>query len=177
MEAKQLRLNIGGTERRDGWTILNIEPGPIVDVVGPCDDLSQFANDSVAEIYASHVYEHLSHNCECRRALTEAHRVLVPGGQLRISVPDFELLCRMYLHTSLGVLDRWKVMEMIFGGQLDAHDFHRIGMSWEFISIILGEIGFTDIQRVKEFGIFQDCSSIRFHGALISLNVLARKHG
>jgi predicted SAM-dependent methyltransferase len=148
-----------------------------VDVVGPCSDLSRFANGSVTEIYASHVYEHLSHNRELRQAFVEAHRVLAPGGILRVSVPDFELLCRMFLHPSLSVRERWKVMEIVYGGQLDAHDFHRIGLSWEFLSTILGEVGFMDIQRVPEFGLFQDCSTIRFNGMPISLNVQAAKGG
>lgn len=30
------RLNIGGEVARDGWKILNIQPGPHVDFVGNC---------------------------------------------------------------------------------------------------------------------------------------------
>ena len=55
------RLNIGGTERRDGWKILNILPGPEVDYVGDCTDLTQLADASVDDVYASHVLEHLGY--------------------------------------------------------------------------------------------------------------------
>src|SRR6476660_9763094 len=92
-----LRLNIGGTEPRHGWKILNIQPGPCVDFVGDCTDLSQFADDSVAEVYASHVFEHLGYQEDLPRALREVRRVLVPGGLFRIGVPDLDALCWLFM--------------------------------------------------------------------------------
>ena len=59
-----MKLHIGGKEIEEGWSILNIQPGHGVDFVGPCNDLSEFKDCSVDEIYASHVYEHLSHRGE-----------------------------------------------------------------------------------------------------------------
>ena len=53
------KLNIGGTAAAAGWTVLNIQPGPQVDVVGDGVDLARFAAGSVEEIYASHVLEGL----------------------------------------------------------------------------------------------------------------------
>ncbi len=83
-----LRLHIGGKDVKPGWKILNVQPGPGVDYVGTCTDLSAFGDRSVAEIYASHVLEHLSYTEELPRALKEFHRVLVPGARLRVAVPD-----------------------------------------------------------------------------------------
>lgn len=170
-----LRLHIGGMEAREGWKILNVQPGPGVDFVGDCLDLGQFGDDSVSEIYASHVLEHLGYRTELRQALREARRVLIPGGTFRISVPDFEVLCRLFLLPTLNIEQRFHVMSMAFGGQLDAHDYHKTGLTWEFLSNYLHEAGFTQIRRVQEFGLFRDCSSLRFEGRLISLNVEARK--
>ena len=48
-----LRLHIGGRTPRAGWKILDVNPGPHVDFVGNCRDLSRFADGSVAEVYAS----------------------------------------------------------------------------------------------------------------------------
>ena len=45
-----LRLHIGGTQAKEGWKILNIEPGPQVDFVGDCGSLPQFAENSVERI-------------------------------------------------------------------------------------------------------------------------------
>ena len=85
------RLHIGGIEPRPSWKIWNIQPGPGVDFVGDCSDLSQFADESVDEIYASHVLEHLDHKREIPKASKELHRILKPTGVLSISVPDLEI--------------------------------------------------------------------------------------
>jgi len=171
-----LRLNIGGTTPLDGWKILNVQPGKDVDYIGNCTNLDQFANASVSEIYASHVFEHLSYVNELLNTLKEVHRTLKPGGVLRCSVPDFEILCKMYLHPSLSGEQRFFIMNMIFGGQQDPHDFHKVGLSWELMSSYLKQAGFKSIKRVREFGIFKnDCSSIKYYGQLISLNIEAIK--
>ncbi|MDH3584596.1 MAG: methyltransferase domain-containing protein, partial [Phycisphaerae bacterium] len=116
-----LRLHIGGREAKQGWKILNIQDGPGVDFVGNCVDLSQFPDGSVAEIYASHVVEHLGYQQELPKALAEFHRVLRPGGRALISVPDLELLCRMFLHPELKPEQRFYLMRVIMGGQCDDH--------------------------------------------------------
>ena len=124
MSQVPIRLHIGGEEAKTGWTILNIQNGPNVDAVGDCSDLSQFADGSVAEIYASHVFEHVGYLDDLPKALLECRRVLSPGGKLGISVPDFETLCRLFIHPQLNAEQRFTIMRITFGGQTDAHDFH-----------------------------------------------------
>lgn len=170
-----LRLHIGGKQVKEGWKILNIQPGPGVDYVGSCTDLGQFADGSVSEIYASHVLEHLSYMNELPLALRGFHRVLAPGGRLRVSVPDFERLCRIYLLPKLDFKARFHVMRMIFGGQTDPYDFHKVGLTGEVLGTYLRDAGFVDLQRVSEFGEFDDASSLKLGPTLISLNVVARK--
>ena len=174
--ASPLCLHIGGWEPRPGWKILNIQPGPGVDFVGDCRNLSQFPDASVEQVYASHVYEHLPYNGGVlASALKEAHRVLQPGGIFRISVPDLEICCRLFLAPPATVKDRFEVMRFIFGGQIDAYDFHQVGLTFEFLGRFLQDAGFATIRRVEEFKLFEDSSSRRFHGVLISLNVEAIK--
>lgn len=170
-----LRLHIGGLEAKPGWKILNIQPGDGVDFVGNCGDLSRLADESVTEVYAAHVLEHLGYLDELPRALAEIHRVLVPGGIARLSVPDFELLCRMFLHPELAADARYHVMRIMFGGQTDPHDYHHVGLTWEFLENYLKEAGFVSIKRVSEFGLFDDASSLKLFDNLISLNVEATK--
>jgi predicted SAM-dependent methyltransferase len=175
-----IRLNIGGNEVRQGWKILDARPGPGVDYVGNCTSLGQFADNSIEEIYAAHVLEHLSYQGEIAQALREMRRALIPGGVLRLSVPDLDVLCRIFVSPDLSVEQRFYVMRMIFGGQINPYDLHKTGLNWDFLSKYLAETGFTEISRVAEFGVFlNDCSSMRFNNQLISLNVLAIKpwHG
>jgi predicted SAM-dependent methyltransferase len=170
-----LRLHIGGTETRPGWKILNVQPGPGVDFVGDCTDLGRFADASVQEIYASHVLEHLSYQDRLPRALGELYRVLRPGGKAMISVPDLEVLCRLFLDPRAKVRDRFEIMRMAFGGQMDAHDFHFVGLSYDLLYNFLFGAGFRRIEQVKAFGLFRDSSTIEYLGEPISLNVVAHR--
>jgi len=170
-----LRLHIGGEAALDGWKVLNIEPADYVDFVGDCSDLSQFADQSVAEIYASHVLEHLGYLDDLPNALKGFHRVLKVGGRLRLSVPDLETLCRLFLHPKLDMASRFHVMRVIFGGQMDPHDFHKVGMTEEFMTDYLQVAGFTSIERVESFDLVADTSTLKLAGVAVSLNMQAVK--
>jgi predicted SAM-dependent methyltransferase len=170
-----MKLHIGGKERHPDWKILDILPGPDVDFVGDCTDLSQFADGSIDAIYAAHVLEHLGYRDELPRALAECCRVLKPGGDFMISVPNFEELCAMFNAENLTVNERFHVMRVIFGGQQDAYDFHKMGFTTDFLQIFLGQAGFKKFQRVPEFGLFEDSSLLKIGSHWISLNVVATK--
>lgn len=170
-----LRLHIGGEAALDGWKVLNIEPADFVDYVVDCSDLSLFADQSVAEIYASHVLEHLGYLDELPNALKEFHRVLKVGGRLRLSVPDLETLCRLFLHPKLDMSSRFHVMRVMFGGQTTPHDFHKVGMTEEFMTDYLQVAGFTSIERVETFDLVADTSTLKLAGVSISLNMQAIK--
>ena len=170
-----LRLHIGGEEVKAGWKILNAQSLPGVDFVGNCVDLSQFADNTVKEVYASHVYEHLGYNNELPQALREAHRVLEPGGVFRAGVPDLEALCRLFLEPRMDKDDKFHVMRMIYGGQVDDYDYHYVGFSFEIFADLLTEAGFKNIRRVQDFGLFKDTTGMKFGKVAISLNVVAVK--
>ena len=175
MSQVPIRLHIGGEEAKTGWTILNIQNGPNVDAVGDCSDLSQFADGSVAEIYASHVFEHVGYLDDLPKALLECRRVLSPGGKLGISVPDFETLCRLFIHPQLNAEQRFTIMRITFGGQTDAHDFHKVGLTMEFLEDYLKVAGFCDIKRIETHDLFEDSSTLKLGDVSINLNVVARK--
>lgn len=169
----ELRLHIGGIEPRMGWKILNVQPGPHVDFIGSCTDLDRFPDGSVAEVYASHVFEHLGYQAELHRALSGIRRILRPGGYLRVSVPDLEILCRMFVHPALSVDARFHLMRIIYGGQMDPYDFHKVGFTLEFLGYFLEKHGFRDIRRIAEHDLFHDTSRLVVFGQPISLNVIA----
>jgi predicted SAM-dependent methyltransferase len=109
------------------------------------------------------------------RALAEWHRVLAPGGRLSISVPDLAKLGPVLAHPRLEDHVRDWIINVIYGGQLDEHDFHKMGFTFETLSRYLKDAGFGKIMRVNEFDLFEDSSRLRLGQALISLNMIARK--
>lgn len=172
-----MRLHIGGKVRAAGWTVLNVQPGDHVDIVGSCVDLSMIADNTVEEVYASHVLEHLGHAAELPKALAEIYRVLRPGGRLKASVPDLEILCALFVHPESTPRHRLRLMNFMFGAQEDQFDLHKVGMWWDYFGFQLERAGFINIERVENFGLFEDYSSFTFGGVAISLNVIAEKRG
>jgi predicted SAM-dependent methyltransferase len=172
-----IRLHIGGKEPHPDWKILDIEARPEVDFVGDAANLSQFAEGAIAAIYASHVLEHFYYglNNELIATLSEWHRVLQPGGKLYISVPDLKTLCWLYLNPNLMPLERHHLMRMMFGGQVNQYDVHKVGFDVDTLALYIEAAGFQDYEPVSEFGLFKDCSSLRVLDTLISLNVIVTK--
>lgn len=169
-----MRLHIGGREVRAGWKILNVLDSEGVDFVGDVCDLSAFPDACCEKVYASHVMEHVEQRkFDC--TLKGIYRILCKNGELYFSVPDLETLCRLFLSSELDMVQRLGVMQMMFGGQDDAYDFHRIGLTGEFMMYFLKLAGFSSIKKVESFGLFDDTSEYRFNGVPISLNLIAKK--
>jgi predicted SAM-dependent methyltransferase len=83
-----LRLHLGsGSVRLDGWTNVDIQALPGVDVVADVTKGLHFTD--VEAIFAEHFLEHLP-LAGALFFLQEAHRVLVPGGWLRLSTPNLD---------------------------------------------------------------------------------------
>ena len=172
-----LQLHIGGKEIHPEWKILDAIEADHVDYICNAGNLKIFEDSSVSRIYASHVLEHFHYglNNEVLNTLQEWKRVLVPGGQLLLSVPDLKTLCWLYLHPNLMPIERHHIMRMIFGGQIDHYDVHKSGFDIETISLYLEEVGFRKIESISEFNLFNDSSNMRVLDTLISLNLVITK--
>jgi predicted SAM-dependent methyltransferase len=170
------KLHIGGKIRVEGWEVLNAVPMPCVDHVGDAGDLSRFETGTFGHLYASHVLEHFDYEKQIFATLAEWCRVLVPGGMLHVSVPDLDILARMFCdREKFNAHDRFLTMRMIFGGHTDKYDYHLVGLNEEFLSEYLIRSGFTNVVRVPELGIFYDSSKTELRGVQISLNMTAVK--
>jgi predicted SAM-dependent methyltransferase len=172
-----LKLHIGGKEPHPDWKILDIEARPEVDFVADAANLEQFADNSIAAIYASHVLEHFYYglNDELLKTLTEWHRVLQPNGKLYVSVPNLRTLCWLYLNPYLTPIDRYHLMRVMFGGQCNEYDVHKAGLDVDILAMYLADAGFLEFEQVSEFNFFKDCSSLRVMDTLISLNLIVTK--
>ena len=169
-----MKLHIGGKQKKDGWKILNIQKKNNVDFIGNITDLSQFEDSSIEEIYASHVFEHVLQS-EVNKTLKGIHRVLVDGGKFYVSVPDMDILCRMFIDPKAPLRVKFHAMRMMFGGQIDKFDIHYFGWNHQFMIDFLSQAGFKKLERVKSFNLFKDTSDYAPYGQPISLNVIAIK--
>ena len=169
-----MKLHIGGKQIKDGWKILNIQKNDGVDFVGSISDLSQFDDSSIEEIYASHVVEHVDQK-NIKKTLEGIYRVLKNDGKFYISVPDLDVLCRIFIDNKAPAKVKLHVMRMMFGGQTDEFDYHYFGWNYEFLNSYLIEAGFKKNERVKSFNLFNDTSDFAPYGPPISLNVIAYK--
>ena len=173
------KLHIGGRVKAAGWEVLDANPGALVDHVANANDLSLFSDHTFERIYASHVVEHFDYKDELSTTLKEWHRVLIPAGILYVSVPDLDILARLFLDReslSLG-RDRFSCHEDDFRRSLDKYDYHLVGLNEEFLGHFLRLAGFPRVDRVERFGMFNDTSDTEVRGVPISLNVVATKAG
>jgi predicted SAM-dependent methyltransferase len=175
-QVDERKLHIGGVQVKQGWEIINANPNSGVDHVGDAKDLSRFGDQTFAQIYASHVLEHIDYKNDLLKALQEWHRVLRYGGKLMVSVPDLDVLAYLLLQRDkLNIEERFLVMRMMFGGHIDRYDYHVVGLNHDFLRAYLTEAGFRNIQKVQSLGEFEDTSELALRGVRISLNVIAEK--
>ena len=94
--SEEVKLHLGCGERAiPGFIHIDVNDLPHIDYRRSIDDLSIFDNGTVDLIYSSHTLEYFD-RLEVMRVLKEWYRVLKKGGILRIAVPDFEAIVKIY---------------------------------------------------------------------------------
>ncbi len=183
-----MKLHLGcGKRHIPGFVHVDLCDMPHVEYKHGVDTLPMFENDSAELIYASHVFEYFDRE-EAQSVLAEWHRVLKPGGILRLAVPDFPALVRVYQMT--GSLDR--LVGPLYGrmpvqcGENGAQViYHRTVYDFAALKTLLEGCGFGDVRRYDWRKTIHkdrdDFSQAYFphmdktNGLLISLNVEAVK--
>jgi SAM-dependent methyltransferase len=113
-------------------------------------------------IRASHVLEHFPHG-QIADVLKEWVRVLKPGGELRIAVPNFEWIAENYV-AGQPINTQGYVM----GGQIDEADFHKAIFDKRSLTRQLAGAGLMLIREWKSE--LQDCAALP-----VSLNLCGTK--
>ena len=103
-----LKINLGsGHWKLDGWVNVDIdpdsEPDALADLSGPLP-----FEDSVAGFMHTEDFIDQLDLPGARRFLLECHRILAPGGTIRILTPDVEQLARMYLERPDELIELWR---------------------------------------------------------------------
>lgn len=141
-----MKLHLGcGKRYLTGFTHVDLDEYDHIDVNTSIDNLSMFESNSVDEIYSSHALEYFD-VYEVLDVLNEWNRVLKQGGALRIAVPDFQNLTKVYLETGdiekvIGpIVGRWPISQ-------DRVIYHKQIFDEKKLSSILTSCGFEDISR------------------------------
>lgn len=161
---------------------------PHIDYKSGIDTLPFFDDESVDLIYCSHALEYFDRH-EARPVLAEWRRVLKLGGTLRLAVPDFSALIKVYQST--GDLD--KIIGPLYGRmQIETPSgsrmlYHKTVYDQHSLSTLLEQCGFSNIEpwdwRTTEHAQIDDHSQAYFPhmqkecGLLVSLNIQAQKVG
>lgn len=130
-------------------------------------------------VYMSHVLEHVPRG-KILQTLKEMGRVLKPGGTLRISVPDFDHIVRLYASSDRDVA---AIAPALMGEQNHAFNFHYGVFNRNYLSGLLAKAGFRGVRewdpRRCEHHDFEDWASrpvyLGDRPFPISLNLEARK--
>lgn len=184
----QKKLHLGcGKRYLDGYIHVDLANYDHIDHHHDIKTLPMFDDCSVDLIYASHTLEYFD-RLEVMPVLAEWRRVLKDGGVLRLAVPDFEAMSKVYSNTGdLGLIigpmyGRWDVPG---GGQVF---YHRTVYDIASLKRVLENAGFSSIKRwnwrdvfTGKHNGFDDYSQAyiphmdKENGMLISLNIEAVK--
>ena len=90
-------LNLGCGERfHPDWINVDLTEGRFNVISHDLVTGIPFAAESVDAVYHAALFEHIRRG-DAANFLRETHRVLKPGGIVRVGVPDLEKICRTYL--------------------------------------------------------------------------------
>ncbi|NWF75121.1 MAG: class I SAM-dependent methyltransferase, partial [Nitrospirae bacterium] len=123
--------------------IRKINPYVFVDDVS---SLNSLPDKSFSLIYASHILEHFPRD-KVIDILRKWISKLKEGGEIYISVPDFEYLCKKYLETK-RIED---ILPPLFGGQDYKENFHFNAFDEVLLSKCLKELGLVNISKFNPF--------------------------
>jgi predicted SAM-dependent methyltransferase len=135
------RLHLGcGRRYIPGFVHVDRVKFPHVDHVRDIRDLTIFPDRSAELIYACQVIEYFDRE-EVLAVLQEWKRVLTPGGILRLSVPNFDFVTRMY---AAGFQLDWFLGTLY--GRIDdgngGYIYHRTTYDQASLARVLETVGF-----------------------------------
>ena len=146
-----IKLNLGCGWRNFGEDWIHVDGGNYPHVKHHDITKLIFKENTVDLIYASHVFEYFDRQ-EGAKVLKEWYRVLKPNSLLRIAVPDFEMISKLYasgkfpLSKLLGPL--YGRMEMgMNGGETGQTIYHKTTYDFEDLKKTLTEAGFRNIVK------------------------------
>jgi len=151
-----LRLHLGcGKRYLQGYKHIDYSSYDHIDYKRPIYPLPFIESSSVNEIYCSHALEYFDF-LEGTKVLEEWKRCLCKGGILRISVPDFDQLLKVYVQKNYDIesiigpiFGRWEVEE-------SKYIYHKTVYTRKKLLQMLENVGFSEIH---------EWDPLEFHGS------------
>ena len=133
------KLNVGcGLDKREGYTNVDINGFHDPDLIADITDMHQVEDGAAEEVLAQDVLEHVP-STKVMPALVEWNRTLCLEGILRVRVPDLKSIASMLLAGA----PQADLIQMLYGTQSYAGDFHMSGFTVEILTDMLEEAGFA----------------------------------
>ncbi|MEM6798824.1 MAG: methyltransferase domain-containing protein [Planctomycetota bacterium] len=147
-EAPGVKLHLGcGEDYKRGYINVDVLPSAKCDLISRVEDLRGIPNASVACIESYHLVEHLRHS-QLKASLSEWSRVLRPGGELHVELPNFQqCIENLGAHFHNGH-DLAMVGIYGFPPDIEAEPFwqqHKWGWTPATLGGLIGEFGFRDV--------------------------------
>ena len=161
---KEMLVNLGaGDAGHPGWVNVDRAPGPNVNCIYDARKKLPFEDGSVKGIFTEHFFEHVDYEEQAPLLLAECHRVLQPGGVIRIIVPDAEKYIRAYVS---GGWDQLSSIRPLAPGHTDVHfpvryntpmelinvvfrqfEEHKFAYDFETLAFVLESAGFRNVRK------------------------------
>ncbi len=136
-----------------GFVNVDCRDFPHMDVVIDVGSELPFGDESISEILAESVLEHIAHNfigvppnfrmTRIIEVLREWRRVLKPNGKITIKVPNLEGVFREYLAGRMSVIE---LIGYVYGGGEYEDNCHRAGFDKKIMSSCLRAAGFREFK-------------------------------
>ena len=157
-----MKLHLGcGNRHIPGFVNIDIQKSGVVDVVSDVMKLP-YEENSIDLIYSCSMLEHFGRNNKLTffrntswiDVIEYWYKLLKPGGELYVSVPDFEAICLEYLKNK-NIVD---IMGIAIGGQKNEEDLHGMLFDFDILYDGLKLVGFSSICRYnwKDFEPFSN---------------------
>ena len=174
-----------GTTRQPGYINIDVRNTEATDIVAELPALAVCLKGCCSEVYMSHVLEHFGSPGKAMRkgkndvlgAILLARKMLKASGTLRIAVPNFKVLCQLYMKGEVPLYP--KILGRISGEQEYPENLHKCVFDNKFLEFCLSHCGFDNIQswNPTQEGFNKDSSFDQISGINTSLNLKATKKG
>ena len=102
---KDLKINVGcGESGKEGWENVDAVYSVGVNNLWDCARSLPFDNNSAKIIYSEHFIEHVDFYEDAPQLFKDMHRILIPGGLLRIIVPCAQKYVEAYMQPGWDAL-------------------------------------------------------------------------